>query len=618
MRALAIAAAVAFLLVSIAFATRVPIGARINSPAGWKRMVMAPPSHELEFVIALPQRNVAKLEEMYWDRTNPSSDNWRNWMTPQEILAIIAPEKAVVAPVLSWLKKNEVSHVEFHGDAIRGTAPVATLTTMFEAHFFVFQHASGARIVRASGEISVPEEIANSIVFVEGLTNFPVKHYSMNKRPVQTEKAAEVGKRQIWDWDSYIVPQTLWNIYSIDNTTRITSANNSQAVIEWEGQSFSPSDLKQYEKLMAVPALNMPTPNHIIGPNKPNNPGDESTLDIEWIASTGLAGTNWFWLNAGENTWLYGWATKFFSTPKVPWINSISYGWAEFDQCEPGIGKEECAKLKVKSDGYVMRVNTEFMKIGLRGVTLVVASGDSGVNGRTDETCSERHFNPDFPAASPFVTSVGATQLRDVSLDLQNPPPVCGDAYLWYCASNGTEDAVSYAFAGFASGGGFSNVAPRPSWQTSAVNAYLSSSIGKQVPSSYYNTSGRGYPDIAALGTGILIILGGGDSAIGGTSASSPIVAGVFALLNDYSLRVDKKPIGPMNQLLYQWGATKPDAFQDVTVGDNACTESGCALDFCIGFSCAPGWDPVTGWGSPNYANMLGYLAELLESKSQK
>jgi tripeptidyl-peptidase-1 len=369
---------------------------------------------------------------------------------------------------------------------------------------------------------------------------------------------------------------------------------------------------------MAVPALDIPTANHVVGPNAPGQPGDESTLDIEWVASTGLGATNWFWLNGGENTWLFGWATKFFSTANVPWVNSISYGWAEYDQCEEGIGKEECAKLKVNSDGYVARVNTEFMKIGLRGVVLVVASGDSGVNGRTDETCSEKHFNPDFPAASPYITSVGATQLRDVSLELKNPPPVCGDAYYWFCASAGTEDAVSYEFAGFASGGGFSNVAPRPSWQDAAVTAYLSSSIGKKVPQSYYNTSGRGYPDIAALGTGILIILDGGDSAIGGTSASAPIVAGVFTLLNDYSLNTDKKPIGPMNQLLYQWGATKPDAFQDVTVGDNACTESGCALDYCIGFYCAPGWDPVTGWGSPNYAKMVGYLAELLESKKSK
>lgn len=124
---------------------------------------------------------------------------------------------------------------------------------------------------------------------------------------------------------------------------------------------------------------------------------------------------------------------------------------------------------------HVMSMSlAEFMKIGLRGITLVVASGDSGVNGRTDESaflipsppsppspphhlhffmlyhtildcysfchsfshhewwiaCSERHFNPDFPAASPYVTSVGATQLRDVTFNLPNPPPICDVPFL--------------------------------------------------------------------------------------------------------------------------------------------------------------------------------------------
>ena len=100
-----------------------------------------------------------------------------------------------------------------------------------------------------------------------------------------------------------------------------------------------------------------------------------------------------------------------------------------------------------------------------------------------------------------------------------------------------------------------------------------------QVPASYYNQTGRGYPDIAALGSMILIILGtspprppslhppppshtpaplllsflifldNADQAIGGTSASAPIVAGIFTLLNDYSLNADQK-VSPLPSLL--------------------------------------------------------------------
>jgi tripeptidyl-peptidase-1 len=574
---------------------------------------LAAPSHELEFVVALPQRNIQELESIYWDRTNPKSDNWRNWMTSDEILAIIAPEKSVHDSVLAWFKANKVSSIESHGDAIRGKAPIVILSRMFNVPFYQFQHTSGARIVRAFGEITVPQALSSSVVLVEGLANFPIQR-NPKIRPIDKTHPRSL-ERGLWDWDSYNVPATAWNIYNIPNTIRVTNPNSSQGVIEWEGQSFNPTDLKSFGSRMGVPALDMPTPSHVVGPNNANSAGDESTLDIEWISATGLGATNWFWLNGGENSWLYSWSTKFFSTANVPLVNSISYGWAEQDQCVQGIGGAECAKLKVNSDGYVARVNIELMKIGLRGVTLVVASGDSGVNGRTDEMCSERHFNPDFPAASPYVTSVGATQLRDVSFSLTNPPPIC-NSDLWFCASSGTEQAVSYDFAGFASGGGFSNVAPRPSYQTAAVAGYFQTSQGKLVPKSYFNQTGRGYPDIAAIGSAILIILGGSDQAIGGTSASSPIVAGVFTLLNDYALNTDKKPLGPMNPLLYQWGASNPDAFTDVTVGDNACTESGCALGYCIGFSCAKGWDPVTGFGTPNYQKMVALLADLIASKN--
>jgi len=59
----------------------------------------------------------------------------------------------------------------------------------------------------------------------------------------------------------------------------------------------------------------------------------------------------------------------------VALVNSISYGWSELDQCS--INPDECRQLGVDSLGYVRRVNAEFAKIALRGVTLLSASGDA-------------------------------------------------------------------------------------------------------------------------------------------------------------------------------------------------------------------------------------------------
>jgi len=302
---------------------------------------------------------------------------------------------------------------------------------------------------------------------------------------------------------------------------------------------------------------------------------------------------------------LYGFATHMFMTKSVPLVNSISYGWNEEDQCEQGIGYQECQQLGVDSKGYVARVNVEFQKIGIRGVTLYCASGDSGANGRTDPYCTEDHLNPVFPAASPFITSVGATQISAASgiPNLPNPPPGCNGQN---CASGGTEQAVSFAQANFASGGGFSFVANRPMYQNQAVSRYLTSGVTLP-PASYFNAMGRGFPDVAGFGSNVLILTQGQIEGVGGTSCASPIFAGIVSLLNDYVNTKTGKPLGFLNPLLYQMQSAMPSTFTDITVGDNICTEGGCAAS-CKGFLCTVGWDPVTGLGTPVYPNMLNYI----------
>jgi len=132
----------------------------------------------------------------------------------------------------------------------------------------------------------------------------------------------------------------------------------------------------------------------------------------------------------------------------------------------------------------------------------------------------------------------------------------------------------------------------------------------KLPPATYYNTKGRGFPDIAALGSAILIFDGQIDT-VGGTSASCPIVAGIIALLNDYAITKSGKPLGFLNPLLYKMAAAHPAAFHDITVGDNICTEGGCSST-CKGFVCAKGWDPVSGWGTPVYSEMLAYIQTVI------
>jgi len=259
--------------------------------------------------------------------------------------------------------------------------------------------------------------------------------------------------------------------------------------------------------------------------------------------------------------------------------------------------------MGVDSYGYAIRVNTEFMKAGVRGVSILVASGDSGTNGRTDPSCTVPALRPDFPACSPYVTSVGGTELVN-GKSLENPPAICSN--FGGCAGSGTEQAVSYRISNYASGGGFSNTGAMPSYQRDAVNAYLTSGVPLP-PASYFNTSGRAFPDIAGLGHQCVVLQNGYWEGVGGTSCAAPIVASLFALLNQISLQKTGKTLGFLNPLIYQMYADDPTIFQDIVTGDNKCTEYGCASS-CKGFQCTKGWDPVTGVGTPNFAKMTAYL----------
>jgi tripeptidyl-peptidase-1 len=96
-----------------------------------------------------------------------------------------------------------------------------------------------------------------------------------------------------------------------------------------------------------------------------------------------------------------------------------------------------------------------------------------------------------------------------------------------------------------------------------------------------------------------LSLFSGSVGTIGGTSASSPSLAGLIALLNDQRFTAGKSSLGFLNPLFYQ----NPSVFIDITTGSNP----GCQSN---GFPAQPEWDPVTGLGTPNFQK----LSQLINS----
>ncbi|PQE18973.1 hypothetical protein CJF32_00010051 [Rutstroemia sp. NJR-2017a WRK4] len=299
-----------------------------------------------------------------------------------------------------------------------------------------------------------------------------------------------------------------------------------------------------------------------------------------------------------------GWQGDLMCGTFVPTnVISLSYGGQEFD-------------LPIS---YQKRQCLEYMKLGLQGVSFLFASGDSGVSNYPGDIdgptgCIGPNlniFNPTWPGTCPYVTSVGATKVYP--------------GYSVYDPESAVFDPAGHPYSvNYSSGGGFSNVYPIPDYQKAFVAKFfeehnppypyysaLSNDTGniQTLPdigalagntSGIYNRIGRGIPDVAANGDNIAIYNGNKFGLSGGTSASTPIFSAVINRINEERLNVGKGPIGFLNPSLY----ANPSMLNDITNGTNP----GCST---VGFSAVPGWDPVTGLGTPNYPKMLEYYLSL-------
>ena len=287
----------------------------------------------------------------------------------------------------------------------------------------------------------------------------------------------------------------------------------------------------------------------VVGTNMPDDPGAEASLDVQYISATGQGVNTWFIsISASTNVFL-SWIVSQVNTTDSPWVHSVSYGEVE----------------SVSKLDYIQRVEKEFMKFGISGRTILFASGDSGTS------CEGLigQFTPEWPTSSPYVTSVGGT--------------------------------ISISQVWSSGGGGFSNVFPMPDYQKQAIEAYLNSGVA--LSTKMFNSSGRAYPDVSAFSTDFEIIEDGILYAVDGTSCSTPTFAGIVSSLNDVRLNNGKKTLGFLNPLLYQ--TLMGRGFFDITEGSNG------GSFLCDGFEATEGWDPASGWGSPNFGVLKSLVREL-------
>jgi subtilase family serine protease len=218
----------------------------------------------------------------------------------------------------------------------------------------------------------------------------------------------------------------------------------------------------------------------------------------------------------------------------------------------------------------------------LKGISVFASSADDGA---ALPTCDGSSWfkSASYPASDPLVTGVGGTHL-DTDL--------AGD----YLGESAWNDEFG------SSGGGFSTLFSRPLYQ-----------LGQPTQGA------RGVPDVSYSGDvngGLLVAWSQGDPTqvgeiwiFGGTSAGSPQWAAITALADQAA----HHRLGFLNPRLYAIADSRlySYAFHDVTTGNNSVTlpDANNNPVSITGYSAVPGWDPVTGLGSPDVAHLISLLA---------
>jgi subtilase family serine protease len=217
-------------------------------------------------------------------------------------------------------------------------------------------------------------------------------------------------------------------------------------------------------------------------------------------------------------------------------------------------------------------------------VTVIAGSGDNG--GYSDADFGDTAVKEvSLPASDPLVLAAGGTTL-DGNLSAG-----------FYIGETAWNTQAGFVLGSGASGGGFSHLYARPAYQDGVPGI----------------STMRGVPDVAGeadpKGGWAFVFTGGGKRWImpsSGTSAAASLWGGLVALADQYG----NHDLGFVNPAVYRIAGSSSyhQVFHNITTGSNIVNMPYPAAGVA-GYQAGPGWNPVTGWGTPDAQALVPLLA---------
>lgn len=546
--------------------------------------------------------------------SDPDHRRYGQHLSGDEVDALVRPTKETSDLVREWLAENGISDVQYSSgeDWISVPLPVSVVEALLDTKYHHYKHKSGHVVARTT-RWSLPLHLHDHIDTIQPTTSFfsaAAEEATYLNTPAEVPSTYSIPSdeeiAQVCNVTS-VTPECFATLYKTKGYRATAGSQNQVGFTNYLGEIPIRPDTKKFlMKYRPVAVSSAGTFRQISIDNGPMQDGPlsieqaaqgtsrEANLDVQAIAGISWPVKITSYSTGGEppfnpdistptntNEPYLVWVNWLLKQKRIPQVISTSYGDSE--QTVP--------------KAYAERVCRQFAQVGARGTTLFFSSGDSGV-GATNSCFSNdgknTKFLPAFPASCPYVTTVGATMNFEPEESAYRPSRVV----------NGTFRDL------YASGSGFSNYFPRPRYQDKVVPGYVKHLEGEY--SDLYNQSryfacaqsktptdsipdGRAYPDLSAQGLYFAYVWNGTEGTISGTSASSPLTAGIFSLVNDALISRGKAPLGFLNPWLYKKGYK---GLNDIKKGSS----HGCNVE---GFPVTEGWDPVTGFGTPNFPELL-------------
>ena len=571
------------------------------------------PMERMILVLGAADDQEQELRTFLDSQQTKGSPDYHHWLTPEEFGLRFGPSPQDVQQVTNWLQQQgfSVGSIAKSGRWIEFSGTTAQVENAFQTQMRTYQAPSGMHIANAS-DISIPSALAPLVRGVSLHDFFKKPLHRMNGQ-VHGVSDGTNPNATLHDQNNNVIhalaPGDFASIYDLNplyNALPLHFNGAGETIAIVARSDITLADVSDFQTVFGLPGN---PPNVILnGPDPGDVSGDdvEATLDTEWSQAVAPGATIDLVISASTATTDgVDLSAIYIVNNNLAPIMSVSFG-----QCEQLLGAPEN-----------LFINALAQQAAAQGISVFVSAGDDGAAACDDpnNTLATGPVSVSGLASPPYVTAVGGTEFQESAGG--------GDATFWNATNSANlvsvkgyipemtwNESCSIASCGlananlFAGSGGISTIYATPPWQQLAIQGLPQSK--------------RAIPDVslAAAGghDGFLLcfqrVCQGGNSffIIGGTSASSPSMAGIMAI-------IDQKTGGRQglaNYVLYSLAAkenftncnssnrTNPATpapaacvFNDVTVGNNTVPGE-------TGFTAAAGYDLTTGLGSVDAFNL--------------